>query len=276
MTVLSDQLRRRISRLRPDWDIDAVSGFIYLEGGYSNDNYRFEYGGERHVLRVPSQHRPFVDRGLEQRLYEQSAAVGMPELEAFDVESGDMISRWVPGVMLADCHPTSAELVEYLRQLHQQMPTVERVYDPLEQARRHLEQAAAPDWVQQLAARLRWAPEQLVPCHNDLNPWNVICTPGGGWVTLDWEWAGRNDPLFDLVTLHQGANLPDAELQPLCRRFIGESPAASRLNRCLTVFWLREATWAMVEIGTGNDRPEVVEQREMGLARLRQLTDGAS
>jgi thiamine kinase-like enzyme len=274
MTALSEQLRRQIAELRPDWNPADVSGFIYLEGGYSNANYRFEYRGDRYVLRTPSAPRPFVDRHLEESLYAYGKALGMPELVAFDVATGNLISRWVPGVLLADRRALGADLVDYLRRLHARMPHVARRYDPVAQARAHLERAAAPAWVETLAARTRWAPEQLVTCHNDLNPWNVIVTPGGDWITLDWEWAGRNDPLFDLVTLHQGADIADAELAGMAERYLGEAAAPGRLDRCLVAFWLREAAWAMAEIRAGNDRPEILEQRRLGLARLRACTEG--
>lgn len=274
MNVLSDQLRRRIAGLRPDWNTGDVSGFIYLDGGYSNHNYRFEYRGERYVLRAPGQPRPFVDRRLEQDLYADGAAAGMPELVAYDPDTGDMISRWVAGAMLADCRPDGGELVDYLTRLHTHMPPMARVYDPLEQARAHLDHAAAPGWVGQLAAALHWAPEHPTGCHNDLNPWNVIRAPDGRWITLDWEWAGRNDPLFDLVSLHQGLNLADSELPVLASRFLATPPTPARLYRCLVVFWLRETTWAMAEIKAGNQRPEVAEQRRIGLARLQTLAEG--
>lgn len=275
MNTLSDELRRRISTLRPDWKPDDVSGFIYMEGGYSNDNYRFEYRGQRYVLRAPFQPRPFLDRRLERTLYAEVDSV-MPELVAFDEQSGHMITRWVPGVMLADRRPRGPELVEYLQRLHGRMPPIERIYDPLAQAVEHLEHAAAPAWVDALAARTRWSPEQVTACHNDLNPWNVICTPDGPWVTLDWEWAGRNDPLFDLVTLHQSSGLGDAELPSLAADFLGSAPSKSRLEACLTVFWLRETAWAMAEMSAGNSRPEVVEQHRLGLERLVRLARPAA
>lgn len=270
MTAQSAALRARIAHLCPDWDIGRISGFIYLEGGYSNDNYRFEYRGERFVLRVPrGRTGPFVDRTLERRIYQEGAAAGVPPLIAFDVASGNMICRWVAGTLLTDRHTDGAELVAYLRHLHAHVPAVERRYDPLEQARTSLERAGGgPPWLERLAVERRWEPEQLTTCHNDLNPWNVIRTPDGGWTTLDWEWVGRNDPLFDLVTLHQSGNLEPAELPVMARAYLGEPADPARLNRCVVALWLRETAWALAEVAAGNDRPEIVAQRELGLQRL--------
>lgn len=271
-----EKLLELVIALRPDWQANEVSGFLYLEGGYSNDNYRFEYHGERYVLRAPFRPRTFVDRHAEQRIYAQandSQAVGIvgPPVVAFDRASGAMITRWVAGRLLADSQPAPTELLAYLRRLHEHMPAVERIYDPLEQARAHLACAAPPAWLEDLANALDWAPEHLATCHNDLNPWNVICSPQGLWVTLDWEWAGRNDPLFDLVALHQGSGLADAYLPDLAKGFLERPADSGRLHRCLTVYWLRETSWAMAEIAAGHERPEVVEQRELGLKRLAAL-----
>ncbi|MFW6093111.1 MAG: phosphotransferase [Pseudomonadota bacterium] len=266
--AVSADLRRRIARLCPDWDAAAISGFVFQEGGYSNANYRFEYAGERYVLRAATATRGFVDREQERRIY-ASGSPALPEMVAFDTGSGDMICRWVPGALLADLAPDAATLADYLAKLHHNLPHLERIYDPVAQARAHLEAAAAPAWLETLAARTRWAPPRLEPCHNDLNPWNVIRTPEQRWVTLDWEWAGHNDPVFDLVNLHQGTRLADTALPEMAARYAGEDVAEARLEACITALWLRETTWALAEVAGGNDRPEIREQAETGMERLR-------
>jgi aminoglycoside phosphotransferase (APT) family kinase protein len=265
------QLIDTVCRLRPDWDPALLTPFIFLEGGYSNRNYRFDYHGHRYVLRVPRSVRAAADRELERRIYAGGRPRSMPEVVAFDMATGHLISRWVPGRLLADLGVAGDQLVDYLRDLHAQMPLVERSYDPVAEARRDLERASAPVWVEELTARLNWAPETVSVCHNDLNPWNVIRHPTGEWVTLDWEWAGLNDPLFDLVNLHQGADLNSSLLPGLAERYFDGPVAPVRLHDCLTAFWLRETAWAMAEVAGGNDRPEIAEQQRLGLIRLADL-----
>jgi Ser/Thr protein kinase RdoA (MazF antagonist) len=273
MAIDTARLRDEVLRLRPDWRPERLSGFLYLEGGYSNHNFRFDHDGARYVLRAPQRARPFVDRHLEAELYAQ-APVPMPEVVAFDPASGYLISRWVAGPLLADLTVGAGELVGYLRDLHARLPAMTRRYDPVAQARTHLAMADPPAWLKRLAAELNWHPAHQQPCHNDLNPWNVI-RGADGWVTLDWEWTGMNDPLFDLVTLHQGAgthqgSAPDA-LADWAEAYLGQPVDDERLRLCLTGFWLREAAWAMAEIAAGNDRPEIVEQQRLGLTALRDL-----
>ena len=62
------QLLRWIRELVPAWAADDIGSFRYLDGGYSNRNYRFAHGGAQYVLRVPFRQRPFVDRSQEQTL----------------------------------------------------------------------------------------------------------------------------------------------------------------------------------------------------------------
>lgn len=270
MNALTKNLAEHVTRLRPDWAAEELSGFLYLEGGYSNDNYLFTHRGERYVLRAPFRQRGFVDRGVEQDLFRRLEPGVAPETVAFEASSGFMISRWVAGALLADSAVTPEALTGYLAALHARLPRLVRHYDPIAQAREHLESASAPRWLERAAARLTWAPAQLAPCHNDLNPWNVIRT-ADGWVTLDWEWAGLNDPLFDLVNLHQGAALAEQRLAPMARDYLGGRADEARIRHCLVGLWLREGAWALAEVAAGNDRPEIVAQRDMALSRLQGL-----
>jgi thiamine kinase-like enzyme len=91
-------------------------------------------------------------------------------------------------------------------------------------------------------------------------------------MTLDWEWAGVNDPLFDLVVLHCGAGIDDAALPRLARAYLGRDPEAGRLEACEAVFWLREYGWAAARIAAGDRRREIVAQRDLGERRLGTLS----
>jgi thiamine kinase-like enzyme len=182
-----------------------------------------------------------------------------------------MISRWQSGTLLSDLTPDPATLVPYVETLHRGLPPCSRRYDPLALAREHLSIGEAAREIVELAGRSTWSPPETTACHNDLNPWNIIRPEAGEWVTLDWEWLGDNDPLFDLVTLHQGLSLDDALMIELAEELLGASVLQQRVRDCLVAFWLREYAWAHAELTCGNDRSEIREQIRLSSEKLAAL-----
>lgn len=270
------ELRRVVVALRPDWQADALGPFEYLSGGYSNENHRFAHAGEAFVLRIPDRVRPFVDRAHEAAFYGMAHGVPMAALVAFDTASGTMLTRYVPGTLLSGAPVDAEAITSYVRVLHAALPPSGRCYDPVLLAREFLAEGKPPGWIRKLAEALNWVPEMSAPCHNDLNPWNVIVPDTGPWVTLDWEWYGDNDPLFDLVTLHQGLGLDDGTLTAMLAAWSETPVAGERLERCLTAFWLREYAWAHAEHVHGNHRPEIQAQMDLAGSRLGDLQSGTS
>jgi aminoglycoside phosphotransferase (APT) family kinase protein len=254
-----------LAGLMPDWRIDDVTDVEYLPGGYSNNNYAFSRADARYVLRIPQRTQPYVDRVHEQAWYARIPQGMAPVPLALDTETGVMLSPWVEGVLLIDAWPslTEADLIGYLRRLHRQMPADPRTYDltALMTAYECIDSGFTPP---RLDAR------HLITCHNDLNPWNVLVT-NRGWVTLDWEFVGRNDPLFDLVSLHQGLALPSDSLMEFAGLYLSEPDVAARLPHAERAFWLREYGWAHHQLNAGNDRDEIREQKDIAAAALSRL-----
>ncbi len=249
----------------------------HLPGGYANDNYRFDLDGDTFVVRVPRSKAPIPSglspgssRHAERRYLALAAA---PQVMASDASSGAMITRFIKGPTLAAAPPPPTQAGAWLRSLHTAIPSGVRGYDPIVAARTDL--ASIEDVAPAAAAALRrgWRPVERRGCHNDLNPWNVV-RAAGGWRTLDWELAGDNDPLFDVVALAHGLGYEDVALQALLRAYYRAPPPAARVRDAQIAFQLREYAWARRQARLGNGRREVREQATAAATALAQLLEG--
>ena len=261
-------IAEQISILMPGWDFAAVENIAYLSGGYSNINYALDYQRQRYVLRIPQIVQPFVDRAHELTWYNKLPAdIGIKPL-ALDTRTGAMLTPWIAGKLLADIFPRFSleHYARYLKNLHTGLPDAQRLYD--------LEALISAYWSNETPPlSLDNPPVELARnCHNDLNPWNVIVTDQG-WVTLDWEFVGNNDPLFDLVALHHGLQLEESALPLFAELYLGK-PAPDlheRLHAVQTAYWSRELGWAHFQVKRGNQRDEIVAQVQMAEQALERL-----
>lgn len=256
-------------RLLPNWAGRATLRIEYLPGGYSNRNYRLDVDGARYALRIVEGAKP---RAHERRYF---AAAQAPDIVSYDEQTGHMLTRWIDGQILASSPPSPAEGGRYLARLHAEIPAGIRRYDYQAEVLALLADVPSPDAdVVSRFRELAWTASDQCGCHNDLNPWNVIRTPRTGQAskpgfrTLDWEYAGDNDPLFDLVGLGLGLQWTPAQLAA-CAMAYAATPAIQarplhatreRIADTVCAYRIREYAWAVAQIAAGNDRPEIIEQ----------------
>ena len=254
-------------QLMPVWPAGAACGIDYLPGGYSNRNYRLDVDGARYALRIVEGAKP---RAHERRYL---AVAQAPDVIGYDEQTGHMLTRWIDGQILASSPPSPAEGGRYLAHLHAEIPAGVRRYDYQAEIRALLAGVPSPD--DDVVSRFRelaWTATEQRGCHNDLNPWNVIRTPRSGarrsFRTLDWEFAGDNDPLFDVVGFGLGLQWTPAQLAA-CAKAYAATPAGQvhplhatreRLADTVCAYRIREYAWAVAQIAAGNDRPEIIEQ----------------
>ncbi len=263
-----DRAARTILRLMPTWRADRVERITYLDGGYANDNYRFEYGGEAFVVRIVG--RPTRPRDPEMRFMQLPVA---PEVVAADRARGDMITRWIEGTLLAKSPAEPYEAAMYLQELHGTVPRGIDRYDAVRIVRHYSRDAPVSRIAATALRQLDWSVEDTAGCHNDLNPWNVLRC-GETWRTLDWEFAGDNDPLFDLVGLGYGMEYSEDAFDALVAAYYRNRPSDRRLAATRILYQLREHAWALHQIHLGNTREGVAAQANDTERELQRLTGG--
>ena len=249
-----DHVADTILGLMPGWRRGRIQRIAFLAGGYANDNFRFDYEGETFVVRIVR--GPAMPRDAELRYLELPIA---PRVVAADRRRGDLITRWIDGALLADSPADPAEAAAYVRQLHHAVPRGIRSYDPVRIVQDFAREAPLSSVAAAALRGLDWRRESTAGCHNDLNPWNVLrCGPS--WRTLDWEFAGDNDPLFDLVGLAYGMSYTDDALDALVAEYYRRRPSDERLIETRIVYQLREHAWAKHQVRLGNSRDGVARQ----------------
>jgi thiamine kinase-like enzyme len=248
--VMNNNLQHIISRI-PAWagaehmQVERIAGLTV--------------NGERFVLRVSGENtgRLGINRQHEAAALKTATELGLgPELFAFLLPEGHLVTRWVEGR-----HWDSAEfrtpehvrlLTETVRRIHAMplmAPHACGVFSPFRRVEAYIETArefAVPfptgfaGFVETMHAVE--ADQQGDPtdwqrfCHNDLVSVNYLyCEDGPAIKVLDWEFAGLGDIYYDLATLvytHDNVGpIPPHLEEVMLACYFGESVTPQRRKR---------------------------------------------
>ena len=235
-------------------DAACLAKIEYLPGGYSNRNYMVVLGDQIAVLRV-SQNPPRQPES-EQAYFELANS---PELLAYDADAGHMLTRWVDGTLLVHKQFNPNEASRYLNELHETIPVGISVHDPVLRSKQQFESSGTKNVLYDYLIDMNWEPRRICGCHNDLNPYNII-RAHDRFVTLDWEFAGDNEPLFDAVNLCYGLDFSDEEFEQCVSGLVDTEVDQEFLRSTRLLFQIREHSWALDQIARGNDREEIQRQ----------------
>ena len=245
---------------------ESLKALEYLRGGYSNRNYRVVIGEQVAALRV-SQNPPRQPECEPIYLKLKNS----PELLAYDRDMGHMLTRWVNGPMLVHQKFDPREASEFLNDLHATIPVGISVHDPMLRAKQQFKSSGTTNELRDYLSDMEWHARTVCGCHNDLNPYNIIRAPHG-IITLDWEFAGDNEPLFDAVNLCYGLKFSDEQFTQCVSGLVGPAVDEDFLLSTRILFQIREHSWALDQIAHGNDRREIrLQARESRKEFLRLL-----
>lgn len=139
---------------------------------------------------------------------------------------------------LHDCNP------ELMGHTHNQVANIKRVKTSL------IGESALPEGFSEvydeafdIAKQLQASIIEYVPCHNDPTAFNFLRRPDGSLSLVDYEFAGKYDPLYDLANFSTQSNLDDEQDEELLREYYHRDPSEqeiARLNcfKIVTNLWL--------------------------------------
>ena len=259
---LPPALAELFRRWQPDGVGDAVPevGAVF-SAGHSNRSFLVRYGAESLVVRVPDARTEHlgIDRKTERRVLALAEKIGLgAQVLHLDERSGLLVTRFLESRPLRvegiQADETIDRLAEALRRLHGQnlkIPLV-NVADRIRAYARTLQRQHPTQWArarkslglaQQVMEQYRFVRWRDALCHHDLVAQNILEVDGGVRF-IDWEYASRGDPFFDLATLVEdcGFNAVDRQRLLLAYGEIGDAASerlyqARVLHRLLSVLW---------------------------------------
>lgn len=194
-------------------------------------------GGRAYVLRLPqtdrADHAARAEREVVCARLASSRGIG-PELVWADEASGATLMAKVEDVLVGPARASAPgrreRLAGALRTLHEgpALPgagSVEEILAHFEGslAARGTPLSAPLAGVLRAALAAKKPSERRTPCHNDLNPGNVLET-SERILFVDWETAGEGDPFVDLAQLTVFSLMPAEGRSALLEAYLGRAP----------------------------------------------------
>lgn len=211
-----------------------------LEGGMSNYTYVISADGRKYTYRVPGKHAEMFVNRVDELAHIQAVEPLKLNNETvyFDVESGEKAAVYAEGTILSQTDNVSLYddlSVKMLKKLHNSNITL-KPYNAFgrlagyEQLCREAHHTAPKDYEACRKAlddmRRNYENVPQVPCHCDYQPTNLVIGQDRGYV-LDWEFAGMNDPYYDMAC-YGNVSMPAAE--SLLKAYLGRTPDAAELK----------------------------------------------
>lgn len=256
---------------------------VEIGGGMTNQNFLVTTIEKSYILRIPGAcTQRMIDREREYHNSMEAVRLGLsPEIPYFDRESGVKVTDYIMGAKTL--HPKSARLevnmkktTDILRTIHQGEAKLKGRFDPWEQYEiyRCLALENQGVWYEgsgememylyEIRDKLEALGMESKPCHNDLVAENFIEDHQGRMYLIDWEYAGNNDPMWDLAAhLLECGFTPDEEELFLDYYFQGEPTPEKRekiqLYKILQdILW---SVWTIAKEASGEDFGSYGEDR---------------
>jgi thiamine kinase-like enzyme len=231
--------------------------------GLTNVNHLVEHDGGRYVVRLPGAGTAeYIDRRNEGVAARSAADAGVnAELLFFDPDDGLMVTRYVDGAVTMDAArfrdlDAVARAGRAFRRLHDHarpfandfvlFPMIDE-YKTLLAAKG----ATLPDGYDEtqrtadvVRAALEATPAPLVPSHCDPLCENFLDT-GERMYVIDYEYAGNNDPMWDLGDLSVEGGFDDAQDAALLRAYFDGEPPRQQVARMVAYKALCDLLWTL-------------------------------
>lgn len=243
-------------------------------GGLTNYNYIQEINGTEYVIRQPGgMTEQIIDRKQEKVNNNIASAYGVnSNCIYFDEDSGIKFSTYITDSQNMACaNPGSPKNLEAVSRLMKQIHSIPQHFAncfdwQVELAKYEglIRQLGGelffdyPDLKKQLVSFVQENVKttRLVPCHNDTVPENFIIDSADRTYLIDWEYAGMNDPCWDVAAYILESKLTEDAIHCLVQSYFGRSlqPAEEvKIKSFMMAQDLLWTAWALIRHYNGDD-----------------------
>jgi thiamine kinase-like enzyme len=231
--------------------------------GLTNVNHLVAVGDDRYVLRIPGDGTGEYINRVDEEVAARSAAAARVNAEVvfFDATDGLMVTRFIDGAATMTAEQfrdmgAVGRAADAFRQLHTTaapFATDFALFSMIDEYKTLLASkgAALPDGydeVQRRAELVRAAveatPVSLVPCHCDPLCENFLDT-GERMYIIDYEYAGNNDPMWDLGDLSVEGGFDAEQDDALLRAYFGDDAPPDQRGRMVAYKALCDLLWTL-------------------------------
>lgn len=252
--------------------------FISIEaaGGMTNTNYKVKTTHNTYVLRMPGKcTETMISRSNEKVNGKLGYLLGLNvDTVYFNEETGVKVSIYIENAqtmtgstarleknmklssaLLRKLHESEVELKGRFN-VFEEIHKYEKIMDEM-QVTPYPRYQEARDFFTHLAVEMDQLGWNLKPCHCDLVAENLIKDQQGRMYLIDWEYAGYNDPMWDLAAHFIECEFTESE-EELYERYYFDGSECSLLDkRKIKLFKITQdvlwAAWTMAKEANGED-----------------------
>ena len=244
---------------------EIMSETLMIErlGGLTNRNYKIDCQHGSYVLRLAGEGTSdYIDREAEFENASIASRAGVnAEIVYFDTKTGTMLCRYIDKAVTMDIeglrdHQALRKTGQAFRQLHDCGEKFVGQFELFEQVDQYLGVlrelgAELPDGYAEVqkdaeAVRAALGAHQLPnkPCHCDPMVENCVYD-GKKMFIIDFEYAGNNDPMWDLGDLSVEGNFSEEQDLEFMTAYFGQAPSAFDVGRMVMYKAMCDLLWTL-------------------------------
>ncbi|MHA1524595.1 MAG: choline/ethanolamine kinase family protein [Alphaproteobacteria bacterium] len=272
---------------------DHAGAQITRLGGLTNLVFRVETGGRDVCLRLAGAGtEDYIDRKVEAHNARAAAAAGVgPKVIHADAATGVMVTQFLSGcqtmtpALFASTPGAAARAGRALRRLHdsgQKFQHRFELFAMIDEYLALLEKKPVPfpkgyhqvlGQAEAMRAALAVHPGDLAPCHCDPLAENFLDDGTTMWI-VDWEYSGRNDPLWDLGDLSVEGSFDAATEEELINAYFGGGASDAQFGRIVIykaacdLLW---TLWGLIQLANDNQAEDFAAYAQTRFSRCERL-----